>query len=88
MNVRGSGGRYFSASFIARSALRYPSGRGIPKFAEDLLLRVAALLVADDEHGPSAERSESGDDRRVVGVAPVAVDLDEPVDRDSGRSRA
>ena len=43
--------------------------------AVDLLLGVAALLVADDRHRPVAEEREAADERRVVREAPVAVEL-------------
>ena len=44
------------------------------------LLRVAALLVADQHDGATVELADAGDERRVVGAAAVAVQLDEVVD--------
>ncbi len=34
--------------------------------------------MPDDEHGTPPKRTKARDDRRVVGVAAIAVDLDEP----------
>src|SRR5262249_21935949 len=41
------------------------------------LLQVAALLVADQDDGPSAELAEAGDERVVVRAAAIAVQLEE-----------
>ena len=40
---------------------------------------VAALLVADERDRAAAEAAQPGDDRRVVGLGAVAVELDEVV---------
>ena len=51
-----------------------------PRHAEvaaDLFLRVAPLLMPDDRDGDTPEDREPGDDRRIVGVLPVAMELDE-----------
>ena len=62
--------------------LPVPLGPRHPEVAADLLLRVASLLVADDRDGPLAEDAEPGHDGRVVGVGPVAVQLDEVAEED------
>ena len=55
--------------------MRHPEG---PVHA---LLDVAALLLADDDHGPVAEAAEAGHDRGVVGAAAIAVELDPVLDQ-------
>jgi hypothetical protein len=50
-------------------------GPRVAEVAEDLLLGVAPLLVADDEHRLAAVLGEAGDDGVVVGEAAVAVQL-------------
>ena len=52
-------------------------GPRVAEVAEDLLLGVAALLVADDQHRLPLVVGEAGDDGVIVGEAAVAVDLDE-----------
>ena len=48
-------------------------GPRVAEVAVDLLLGVAALLVADDQHRLAVEAGEAGDDGAIVGEAPVAV---------------
>src|SRR5437899_2385526 len=50
--------------------------------ARDLLTRVAPLLVADDDDPLSLEPRQATDDRRVVPVEPVAVELDEVLEEE------
>jgi hypothetical protein len=47
----------------------------MPKLRCTLALGVAALLLADDDHRAALETGEAADDRRVVGVHAVAVQL-------------
>ena len=47
--------------------------------AMDVVLRVAALLVAEHEHFPFIELRDAADDRRIVAEAAIAVELDEVV---------
>ena len=46
-----------------------------------ILVGVAAFLVADHHDCPTAESAEAGDDRRVVTVVAVAVQLEPVVDQ-------
>src|SRR5256886_14173887 len=50
--------------------------------ARDLLTRVAPLLVADDDDPLPLEPRQATDDRRVVPVEPVAVELDEVLEEE------
>ena len=50
----------------------------VAEVAEDLLLGVAALDVADEQHRLALVVGEAGHDRVIVGEAAVAVDLGEP----------
>jgi hypothetical protein len=75
-----TGRRNFSAKRIRRSAFRYPSGWGIPKFL-DVLLHVAALLVADDHDRLALEARPSPHDCGVVAEGAVTVQL-HPVGED------
>src|SRR2546426_8243398 len=50
-------------------------GLGHAEVAQDLLLGIAALLVADDHAGRVAEARQAADDRGVVGEGAVAVQL-------------
>ena len=52
-------------------------GPRVAEVPEDLVLRVAALDVADDQHRLPFVVGEAGHDRVVVGEAAVAVNLDE-----------
>ena len=52
-------------------------GPRVAEVAVDLLLGVAALLVADDQHRVLVVARQAGDDGVVVGEAAIAVDLDE-----------
>ena len=52
-------------------------GPRVAEVAVDLLLGVAALLVADDQHRLALVERGAGDDGVVVGEAAVAVQLDE-----------
>ena len=52
-------------------------GPRVAEVPEDLLLGVAALDVADEQHRLALVVGEAGHDRVVVGEAAVAVDLDE-----------
>ena len=51
-------------------------GVGLAEVATDALVGAAALLVADDGDAAAAEGGEAGDDRGVVAVGAVAVELD------------
>ena len=53
----------------------------MPKLRRVALLDVAALLVADERDRAPVEAAEAGDDRRVVGAAAVAVELDPVVEQ-------
>src|SRR2546428_234074 len=50
--------------------------------ARDLLTRVAPLLVVDDDDPLPLEPRQATDDRRVVPVEPVAVELDEVLEEE------
>ena len=52
-------------------ALRF----GHAEIALQLLLGVAALLMADDHHGPAVEEGHAGDDGGVVAKSAVAVNF-------------
>jgi hypothetical protein len=39
------------------------------------LIRVAPFLLSDNKHFMSAELCKAGDKRRIVGIAPVSVEL-------------
>ena len=52
-------------------------GPRVPEVPEDLLLRVAALDVADEQHRLALVVGEAGHDRVIVGEAAIAVNLDE-----------
>ena len=49
----------------------------LPKIAQQPLLGVASLLVTDDCHRTPVELGQARDDRLVVTVSPVAVQLHE-----------
>ena len=57
--------------------LAVPLRPRVAEVAEDLLLGVAALDVADEQHRLALVVGEAGHDRVVVGEAAVAVDLGE-----------
>ena len=67
----------FSASLQDAERLSVSLGPRVPEVPVDLLLGVAALLVADDGDGLVVEEREAGDDRRVVAEPAIAVDLGE-----------
>ena len=75
-----SGKPWRSASAIARIALRVPLGIRDPPVPVAALLRVAALLLADEDDGAAVEPAEPGDDRPVVRAAAIAVQLEEVVE--------
>ncbi len=52
-------------------------GPRVAEVAENLLLRVFALHMPDDQHRLPFVVGQAGHQRMVVGVAPVAVNLDE-----------
>src|SRR5258706_4049268 len=52
-------------------------GRRLSEFAFQLLFGVAAWLVSDPHQGVIVERRPPADDRRVVAVGPISVELDE-----------
>ena len=54
-------------------------GVGHPEVAPDVLVRLGALLLADDDEPPAVDPGESRDDRLVVAERAVAVELDELV---------
>ena len=60
---------------MMRNALRYPSGPGIPEAPVELLLGRTTLLMADHYHRAAGETADPPHYRRVVGKAPVAVQL-------------
>ena len=67
----------FSASSMTRSALRKPSGRGMPKLRRIFSLVSRPFWCPTIATGRPAKLAEAGDDGRVVGELPVAVELDE-----------
>ncbi len=79
-------GRTFELLGELEDAKRFPISLG-PRVAEvpiDLLLGVAALLMADHGDGLVVKEREAGDDRGVVAEPPVAVELrelgEQPID--------
>ena len=52
-------------------------GMRAAEIAHQILLGVAALLLADDHHAALVDRRQPADDRMVVGKAAVAVQFDE-----------
>ena len=65
----------FAASSISAQRLAIAFGLGHAQVAENFLLGVAALLLADDHDGALFEPAHAGDDGVVVGEEAVAVDL-------------
>ncbi len=59
--------------------LAVPLRVGHPEVAPDVLLRLGALLLADDDDPPAVDPGQPGDHRRVVAEEAVAVELDELV---------
>src|SRR5437660_461677 len=57
-------------------------GVGHAEVPRDLLARVTALLVTDDDDPLPVEACEAADDRGVVAVEPVAVELDEVLEEE------
>src|SRR5581483_6368259 len=53
---------------------------GHPELPRVALLRVPALLLADQRDGAPVEPAEAGDERAVIGAAAVAVELDPVVE--------
>src|SRR4029450_8741266 len=53
-----------------------------PEVTGDLLARVPPLLMADHDDAPPLESGEAADDRGVVAVHAVAVELDEVVEQE------
>src|SRR4030095_2397897 len=62
--------------------LAVPLGVRHPEVPGDLLARVAALLMTDDDEPLLLEARETADTRSVVAEEPIAVELDEIVEQE------